>query len=37
LLVLWADTGISPSDVAAELTRREGKSGVDEKRGRANL
>ncbi len=37
LLVLWADTGISPADVAAELTRREGKSGIDEKRGRANL
>ncbi len=37
LLVLWADTGISPADVGAELTRREGKSGVDEKRGRAKL
>jgi len=37
LLVLWADVGISPADVAAELVRREGKSGVDEKRGRANL
>jgi len=37
LLVLWADVGISPADVAAELARREGKSGIDEKRGRANL
>ena len=37
LLVLWADVGISPADVAAELMRREGKSGIDEKRGRANL
>ena len=37
LLVLWADAGISPADVAAELTRREGTSGLDEKRGRANL
>src|SRR5580658_1389620 len=37
LFVLWADTGCSPSDVAAELTRREGTSGLDEKRGRANL
>lgn len=37
LFVLWADTGVSPSDVAAELTRREGTSGLDEKRGRANL
>src|SRR5208282_5797616 len=37
LLVLWADVGISPGDVAAELVRREGKSGIDEKRGRANI
>src|SRR5713101_7770556 len=37
LLVLWADAGISPADVAAELTRREGTSGIEEKRARANL
>jgi phosphoribosyl-ATP pyrophosphohydrolase len=37
LLVLWADAGISPADVATELTRREGTSGIDEKRARANL
>src|SRR5215469_8906132 len=37
LMVLWADVGISPGDVAAELSRREGKSGIDEKRGRANI
>jgi phosphoribosyl-ATP pyrophosphohydrolase len=37
LLVLWAAAGISPADVAAELTRREGVSGIDEKRARANL
>jgi len=37
LLVLWAAAGISPADVAAELTRREGTSGIDEKRGRAQL
>ncbi len=37
LLVLWAAAGISPADVAAELTRREGTSGIDEKRGRAKL
>jgi phosphoribosyl-ATP pyrophosphohydrolase len=37
LLVLWADAGISPADVAAELTRREGSSGLDEKRARSNL
>lgn len=34
LLVLWADAGISPGDVAAELARREGASGIDEKHGR---
>jgi phosphoribosyl-ATP pyrophosphohydrolase len=37
LLVLWADTGVTPSDVAAELTRREGTSGLVEKRSRVNL
>jgi phosphoribosyl-ATP pyrophosphohydrolase len=37
LFVLWADIGVSPTDVAAELTRREGTSGLDEKRNRANL
>ena len=34
LLVLWADAGITPADVAAELERREGTSGLDEKRRR---
>jgi phosphoribosyl-ATP pyrophosphohydrolase len=37
LLVLWADAGVTPADVAAELARREGVSGLDEKRGRAKL
>jgi phosphoribosyl-ATP pyrophosphohydrolase len=37
LLVLWAAAGISPADVAAKLARREGTSGIAEKRGRANL
>jgi phosphoribosyl-ATP pyrophosphohydrolase len=37
LLVLWAAAGVSPADVAAELTRREGNSGIEEKRSRANL
>jgi phosphoribosyl-ATP pyrophosphohydrolase len=37
LFVLWADTGVTPPDVAAELTRREGTSGLAEKRSRANL
>jgi phosphoribosyl-ATP pyrophosphohydrolase len=34
LLVLWAAAGLTPDDVAAELTRREGVSGIEEKRGR---
>ena len=34
LLVLWAAAGLSPEDVAAELTRREGTSGIEEKRSR---
>jgi phosphoribosyl-ATP pyrophosphohydrolase len=37
LLVLWADAGVAPEDVAAELERREGQSGLDEKRGRASI
>jgi phosphoribosyl-ATP pyrophosphohydrolase len=34
LLVLWADSGISPEDVWAELARREGTSGLEEKKAR---
>ena len=34
LLVLWAAAGLAPADVAAELTRREGTSGIEEKRSR---
>lgn len=34
LLVLWAAAGLSPDHIAAELTRREGTSGIDEKAGR---
>ena len=34
LLVLWAAAGLTPDDVAAELTRREGVSGIEEKKGR---
>jgi phosphoribosyl-ATP pyrophosphohydrolase len=37
LLVLWAAAGLSPSDVAAELIRREGTSGIAEKRARGKL
>lgn len=31
LLVLWAAAGLTPDDVAAELSRREGVSGIEEK------
>src|ERR1700674_711033 len=34
LLVLWADIGLTPDDIAAELARREGISGIAEKKGR---
>src|SRR6266852_2192371 len=34
LLVLWAACGVTPADVAAELARREGTSGIAEKKGR---
>lgn len=34
LMVMWAATGVSPADVAAELARREGASGISEKKGR---
>jgi phosphoribosyl-ATP pyrophosphohydrolase len=34
LLVLWAASGVSPTDVAAELARREGVSGIAEKAAR---
>ena len=34
LLVLWADAGIEPAEVWAELARREGTSGIEEKRRR---
>src|SRR6266436_5373547 len=37
LLVLWAAAGVSPADIAAELVRREGTSGIAEKRARTNL
>jgi phosphoribosyl-ATP pyrophosphohydrolase len=34
LLVLWAAVGVSPAEVAGELARREGVSGITEKKGR---
>lgn len=36
LLVLWADCAIKPEDVWAELARRQGVSGIDEKNSRKN-
>ena len=35
LLVLWADCGVAPADVWAELERRQGTSGIAEKNARA--
>ena len=34
LLVLWAEAGVAPEDVWAELARREGTSGIAEKAAR---
>lgn len=34
LLVLWAETGVTPDDVWAKLAAREGTSGIDEKNAR---
>jgi phosphoribosyl-ATP pyrophosphohydrolase len=34
LLVAWADAGLAPADIWAELERREGVSGIDEKNSR---
>ena len=34
LLVAWAQAGVAPEDVWAELARREGVSGIAEKRAR---
>ncbi len=34
LLILWAETGVEPADVWAELEHREGVSGVDGKKKR---
>jgi len=34
LLTLWAAAGVSPDDVAMELRRREGVSGIEEKNSR---
>jgi phosphoribosyl-ATP pyrophosphohydrolase len=35
LLVLWAANGVAPGDVWAELARREGVSGIEEKASRS--
>src|SRR5438270_12039456 len=34
LFVLWADMGLTPDEIAAELARREGISGIAEKKAR---
>ena len=34
LLVLWADCGVAPEAVWAELAKRQGISGIDEKKSR---
>src|SRR5436305_601472 len=34
LLVVWAANGLTPADIAAELARREGTSGIAQKKGR---
>ena len=36
MMVLWADMDISPDDIFVELARREGISGIDEKKERDN-
>ncbi len=35
LLVLWSAMGLKPEDIYAELARREGTSGIEEKSSRA--
>ncbi|MEO5375416.1 MAG: phosphoribosyl-ATP diphosphatase [Alphaproteobacteria bacterium] len=34
LIVLWADVGVQPAEVWAELVKRFGASGIDEKKAR---
>lgn len=36
LFALWASCGLKPADIYAELTRREGRSGIAEKAARRN-
>ena len=37
LTVLWASAGVTPAEVYAELTAREGRSGLDDKAARKGL
>lgn len=37
MLVLWADAGIEPAAVWEQLAKREGQSGIEEKRARGEL
>ena len=34
LMVLWADCGVAPAEIWAELEKRQGVSGIDEKKAR---
>ena len=36
LMVLWAEAGVKPEDVWAELKKREGTSGLEEKNHRGS-
>ena len=37
MMILWSDMGIKPDDVYNELLRREGLSGIDEKKSRGEF
>lgn len=37
LMMLWADAGIKPAEIFTELARREGMSGLTEKKQRRNF
>ena len=37
MMVLWADAGVTPEDVWVELAKREGLSGIEEKRARGEI
>lgn len=37
MMVLWADAGVTPENVWTELAKREGLSGIEEKRARGEI